>query len=86
MNDVPASRRRLCTFCAVMVDSNGSGTWQRATGWLPIKRYSGNKAGTNSLTLRKSLDEYACSECISKLKAGVPPGQMTIFEAGEYES
>lgn len=68
-----------------MVDGNGAGTWQKATGWLPIKRYAGNKVGTNSLTLRKSLDEYACSDCISKLKAGIPTGQLSIFETDEHD-
>lgn len=78
--DIPLSRRRLCSFCASIVDSNGAGTYQRAVGWLPIKRFSGNKQGTNSLTLPKKLDVYACSDCITKLKAGIPTGQMSIFD------
>lgn len=79
---IPLSRKRTCKFCAKFVDGNAPGTWRRATGWLPVKRYSGNKVGTNNLTLREYVEEYACAECIDRLKHGIPVGQLSIFESG----
>lgn len=78
--EIPVSRKRTCVYCAVFIDGNAPGTWRKATGWLPVARYKHNKGGSNSLTLRTNLEEYACAECIDRLKHGIPVGQMTIFE------
>jgi hypothetical protein len=76
--DIPPSRRVNCQFCHQVIDSNASGTWQVVKGWCPIKRYAGNKKGTNSVSLVHWLFVFACGECISKLKAGLPAGQQEL--------
>jgi len=79
MNEtIPQSRRVTCSFCQTVIDSNGSGTWQVVKGWCPIKRYSGNKGGTNNVSLAQRFHTFACSDCISKLKAGIPVGQQEL--------
>lgn len=72
---VPASRIRLCAFCLDQVDSNAVGVYQLAHGWLQNRR----KGGANTIALPDRKDVFACDECISKLKAGIPVGQMRLF-------
>lgn len=80
VQDIPPSMLVACVFCADRLHTNRRGTWQRVvSGWVPVDRYSGNKRGTNSLTLPKLEHVYACDQCIDKLKAGVPLGQMSLF-------
>ena len=76
---IPISRRATCVYCGTFVDTNANGTYRRAVGWLPIKRFSGNKTGTNSLTLPIRLDHWACAECVDRLKHGISPDQQSLF-------
>lgn len=76
---IPLSRRRNCSFCQCMIDSNGVGTYQLVTGWSPNRK----QGGTNAVSLPHRHDEYACPECIDKLRHGIPVGQLTLF-GGEW--
>ena len=75
---IPPSRLVSCQYCQEQIDSNGTGTWQVVKGWCPIKRYSGNQRGTNNVSLVTWLHLFACANCISKLKAGIPIGQEVL--------
>lgn len=75
---VPPSRQVPCQFCQSIIDSNARGTWQVVKGWCPISRYSGNKKGTNNVSLVHWVHLYACDACISHLKAGLPAGQQEL--------
>lgn len=73
--EIPLSRRRHCTYCACIVDSNAVGVYQLAHGWLENRK----RGGANTIALAKRDDHYACNDCISKLKAGIPVGQQSLF-------
>lgn len=78
--NIPPSRLTHCTYCATDLDTTARGTWQYAHGWLPVNRYTGNKSGTNSLTLPKRDHQFACDECMHKLKHGIPTGQLSMLK------
>lgn len=71
----PLRYRRTCTFCGMQVDSRHPQSYVLAHGWKRI----GNNG--NSITLARLDDEWACTDCIDKLRKGIPVGQMSIFEA-----
>lgn len=77
---IPRSRRRLCSYCSCTIDSNGTGVFQLANGWLENRR----KGGANTIALAIRKDIYACHECIDKLRNGIPAGQMALFDPREY--
>lgn len=76
---VPVRYRRTCTYCGSQVDSRHAHTYVMAHGWKRI----GNNG--NSITLAKLSDEWSCGDCIDKLRHGIPVGQLSIFEAAEYD-
>lgn len=85
MNDgiaIPLSRRRLCTYCAVTVDSNGTGVFQLAHGWLENRK----RGGANTIAVPIRDDTYACNECIDKLRHGIPVGQSRLFNPSGYDN
>lgn len=73
---IPLSRRRLCAYCSCTVDSNGTQVFQRASGWLENRK----RGGANTIALPIRRDEYACGECIDKLRHGISIGQGRLFE------
>lgn len=77
INGIPLSRCVICMYCRTTIDSNGNGTWQRGTGWFPQRK---SARGSHSATMVKREAEYACSECIDKLKLGIPAGQMRLWD------
>lgn len=74
-SSVPLSRVRTCSYCSVQVDSNATGVYQLAIGWLANRK----QGGANTIAIPNRVDRYACSECIDKLKHGIPVGQMHLF-------
>lgn len=82
--DIPPSRLVSCVYCAERLDSNAVGTYQRAKGWVRVKR-SGTNQGVNALAMKELLHIFACSACIDKLKRGIPLGQMSLFKLGDNE-
>lgn len=73
---IPLSRRRTCSHCGTLVDSNGVGVFHLATGWIENRK----KGGTNTIALPIHHDKYACHDCIDRLRHGIPVGQMMLFD------
>jgi len=80
--DIPPSRLVACVYCADRLDSNALGTYQRAVGWVRVKR-AGKNQGVNALAMMDRKFVFACAPCIDKLKRGIPLGQMSLFGLGE---
>lgn len=78
---IPLSRRRICTYCAVTIDSNARGVFQRASGWLENRK----GGGANTIAIPIRTDAWACNECIDRLRHGIAPAQSTLFDRHEYE-
>lgn len=78
--NVPPSRIANCKGCGKYVDTESFGTWQLATGWVPCKR-RGKAQGINQLIHADRHYEFRCEPCFERLKAGIPDGQLTIFDA-----
>jgi hypothetical protein len=64
----------VCHFCKREVDADLGRTAQFVSGW-ERKRKQG---GTNALILRKVHPQWACGECIDKLRAGIDPAQQRL--------
>lgn len=85
MNDgvpIPLSRRRNCTYCLCVIDSNGTGTFQLAHGWIEHRK----RGGANTIAVPIRDDTYACGECIDKLRHGISTGQARLFEPRNYDA
>ena len=80
--DIPPSRLVGCVYCAERLDSNAVGTYQRARGWVRVKRAGANQ-GVNALALSERSHVFACSACIDKLKHGISIGQQSLFSLGD---
>jgi hypothetical protein len=52
-----------------------------ACAYRKVEGYEQSRAagGTNALTLRKPLDQYACTACISRLKSGISTAQGSLL-------
>lgn len=74
LTDIPPSRLVACSYCACRLDSNGPGTFQRASGWVRVRG-----KGINALHLPVRQHRYACAECIDKLKRGIAIGQLSLL-------
>lgn len=77
---IPPSRVTTCSGCGCYVDTEGFGTWQLSTGWVPCKR-RGKSQAINQLIHADRHFTFRCEDCFERLKAGIPDGQMTIFDA-----
>jgi len=82
LRTIPPANLRTCLFCREYLDTSANGTYQRGTGWFrrQPQRGSHNRSGTNSAARISWSDEYACSECMSKLAKGIPVGQMGLWD------
>jgi len=62
-----------CVYCnrPVTIDHD----YRKVIGWE--RHRSGG--GTNALAVREPQDEWACSECVSKLKRGVTMEQTSLI-------
>ena len=74
---IPPANLRSCLYCGCDVDTSRHGNYQRGRAWF--KKQKGT-SGTNSAALVKWIDEYACAECIAKVLAGIPVGQMRLYD------
>lgn len=61
-----------CAFCGRPIDRPTT-AYQKVEGWDRHRR----AGGTNALTLRRPLPEYACEGCIAIQKAGA--GQESLL-------
>jgi len=78
---IPLSRRAVCTYCATTIDMQASGVFQFAQGWLENRL----RGGANTIALPKRRNQYACHECIDRMRHGVPALQARLFDAGPYD-
>ena len=62
-----------CVYCKGPID--GSLDYRRVIGW-ERQRSAG---GTNAIALREPQDEWACAECVRKLKRGVTLEQTSLL-------
>lgn len=85
MRQIRPDRVATCVFCADQIETTARGSWRKGSGWFPVGRTSNNRKGTNAASLVRMEDRYACDLCIGKIKGGIPPGQMSMFELGEYD-
>jgi hypothetical protein len=79
---IPLSRRRICAYCSVTIDSNAPGVFQHASGWIENRK----RGGANTIALPIRSDMYACNECIDRLRHGISTGQTTLFEPSDYDA
>lgn len=71
--NVPKAYVATCVYCAIQLDTREPRVYQGITGWAL------NKNQGNSVTLGKRSHQWACNECIDKLKHHVPIGQQSLF-------
>ena len=69
-----------CSFCSSRIDPDSSSSYRRVSGWEQKKaaRPSGSKGGSD-IYLREAANEWACSSCIRRLRAGVNVGQEALL-------
>lgn len=69
-----------CTYCGLEVDPNSQLTYTRVRGWekKPGIRASGVRGGSD-IVLREHVAEYACYECITKMREGLSIGQDSLL-------
>jgi hypothetical protein len=68
-----------CTYCGTPVDPTSRYVWTRIQGWEKKAYVSSTRKGGSDISLREHLEQYACEDCIRKLKRGVSPGQATLI-------
>lgn len=68
-------------FCLTTIDSNATGVFQRASGWLENRK----RGGANTIALPLRHDVYACNECVDRLRHNISTGQMRLFESGPLD-
>lgn len=76
---------RTCMYCASQIDARDVNTYHRATCFIKNRKSGGNQ-GANAPCLINWHEEWACTFCIHKIMDGIPLGQMSIFEAGAYDT
>lgn len=65
-----------CHFCGDQLDTSMGRVSQFVSGWERRRR----AGGTNAIILRKVHPQWACYECIEKLRAGIDPAQQRLGE------
>jgi len=81
---MPASRVVVaCVYCARELDPREPGTYQRVQAWGRRKRRGASIA--SDLVARELLPEYACLQCVGRIRDGVDPGQLTLHDYGLVE-
>lgn len=64
-----------CTFCSQTLDE--SFAYRRILGW-ERKGTTQSRRGGSDVVLRKALDQFACTACIARAKAGINQNQETL--------
>jgi len=69
-----------CHYCNRPTDP--SRAYRRVTGWERKSRVASRRRGSD-VVLRQVTDEYACEDCIVRLREGLPIEQGSLlFETG----
>ncbi|MBA3565238.1 MAG: hypothetical protein H0W31_00095 [Actinobacteria bacterium] len=64
-----------CTFCSQTLDE--SFAYRLISGW-ERKATAQSRRGGSDVVLRKAHDEFACTACIARFKAGINVHQETL--------
>lgn len=81
MTRIPPAHLANCAYCGDDIDTRGFGFFQFVSGWIEQR----NKGGANAIALPKRKHSFACGICIDRLRHGVPPLQMSIFDAIDHD-
>lgn len=65
----------VCAYCEREVDD--ATAYRRVVGW-ERKAHSESRKGGSDIVLREQLDEFACSECVTRLRSGLHVGQEAL--------
>lgn len=68
------SAEARCFYCRTEIDPHSRYTYQRIVGW-----HRAGKSGGSDISLREKRQEFACSICIDRLKAGLSPAQGSLL-------
>jgi len=71
--NVPIRNLTTCVYCAAQIDTRDARHYQRIKGWA-LNRNRGN-----SVTLGVRSHQWACHDCIDKLKNGLSIGQLSLL-------
>lgn len=66
----------VCHYCGAPVDT--SRAFQRITGWQRKSQLASRKRGSD-VVLRQTTDEWACEDCVTRLREGLPIEQGSLL-------
>lgn len=75
---IPVSRRAICVYCSITIDTAADHVFQLATGWVENRK----KGGSHATQLMDKKPQWACKPCIDLLRKGISPDQGTLFVIG----
>jgi hypothetical protein len=76
---VPPAYVGSCSYCADPLDTRSTNNHVRVSAWIPCGSTSTSHGG-NTVTMVDRSSTYVCRTCYDRLKAGIPPAQMSIFD------
>lgn len=69
-----------CYFgCGTEVDPSDRSIWRRVTGWEHRGPKQSGRRGGSDISMREPTGEFACTQCVSRLKAGLNPQQGSLM-------
>lgn len=66
-----------CFYCGTGVNPADVNVAQRITGW-ELRGRGATRKGGSDITLRESVEEYACNPCIQRKRLGLSPSQESL--------
>lgn len=69
----------LCAFCRKPIDNWGLGIFHKVQGWAEMR----SGGGTNQISDRVELHEYAHGRCMKLRRIGIDAQQIGMFKGEE---
>lgn len=70
--------KNFCRSCDRTIDvSKNSGNYQQVVGFVKLRA-----RGANEVALKRTKPVFICAECMDMMKAGMVPGQTSMFDTG----
>lgn len=66
----------VCTYCRD--DFDDAVAYRRVIGWERKAAADTSRRGGSDITLREHRDEFACPECITRLRSGLNVAQEAL--------
>lgn len=66
-----------CSYCRTPLDPEHPNTYRRVHAW-ERRSLSVSRRSASDVVLRERQQEFACSECVRRLKAGLPVMQEEL--------